>query len=282
MLRRAPTACWETVGNKRETSVESGGPENPKHTARQSETSAGQVGDKCRTMQFRASTAYWETSGRQLQNHGAQSTRSASHSGPGHLQHTGRQVGDKSRIRRSKASTPFFESGEPGTQLGESWSSAEPGRGRQLGDRCRLLKAPTARETSVDSCGPEHPQRTSRQWESSGGQPGDKCGRKGGDKCRITCGPEHPQSQKQVGDKRGTNAEPCGPKHPQTSAIQVQNYAAQSTHGVLRDSGGLVGDKENKFRFRWPRPPWAYMGEKCRFMRLKAPTAHCETGGEKW
>ena len=89
MLPRAPTACWETVGNKRETSVESGGPENPKHTARQSETSAGQVGDKCRTMQLRASTAYRETSGRQLQNHGAQSTRSASHSGPGHLQHTG-------------------------------------------------------------------------------------------------------------------------------------------------------------------------------------------------
>ena len=106
-----------------------------------------------------------------------------------------------------------------------------------------MLKAPTARETSVDSCGPEHPQRTSRQWESSGGQPGDKCGRKGGDKCRITCGPEHPQSQKQVGDKRGTNAEPCGPKHPQTTAIQRQNYAAQSTHGVLRDSGGQVGDK---------------------------------------
>ena len=89
MLPRAPTACWETVGNKRKTSVESGGPENPKHTARQSETSAGQVGDKCRTMQLRASTSYWETSGRQLQNHGAQSTRSASHPGPGHLQHTG-------------------------------------------------------------------------------------------------------------------------------------------------------------------------------------------------
>ena len=57
------------------------------------------------------------------------------------------------------------------------------------------------------------------------------------------------QSQKQVGDKRGTNAESCGPKHPQTSGIQVQNYAAQSIHSVLRDSGGQVGDKENKFRF---------------------------------
>ena len=47
MLPRAPTACWETVGNKRETSVESGGPENPKHTAGQSETSAGQLADAC-------------------------------------------------------------------------------------------------------------------------------------------------------------------------------------------------------------------------------------------
>ena len=122
-MPRAPTACWEAVGDKRETSVESGSPENPKHTARQSETSAGQVGDKCRTMQLRASTAYWERSGRQVQNHGAQSTRSASQVGSfgtEHLQHTGRQVGDKSRIRRSKASTPFFESGEPGSQLGDS------------------------------------------------------------------------------------------------------------------------------------------------------------------
>ena len=120
MLPRAPTACWETVGDKREINVELGGPENPKHTAKQSETSAGQVGDKCRIMQLRASTAYWETSGRQLQNYGAQSTRSANHSGPGHLQHTRRQIGDKSRVRRSKASRPFFESGEPGSQLGDS------------------------------------------------------------------------------------------------------------------------------------------------------------------
>ena len=94
MLPRAPTACWETVGDKRETSVESGGPENPKHTAGQSETSAGQVGDKCRTMQLRASTAYWETSGRQVQHHGAQSTGSASHS----AQSTYSTLGDKWEI----------------------------------------------------------------------------------------------------------------------------------------------------------------------------------------
>ena len=82
------------AGNKRETSVESGGPENPKHTAGQSETSAGQVGDKCRTMHLRASTAYWETSGRQVQHHGAQSTGSASHS----AQSTYSTLGDKWEI----------------------------------------------------------------------------------------------------------------------------------------------------------------------------------------
>ena len=60
------------AGNKRETSVESGGPENPKHTARQSETSAGQVGDKCRT------------------------------SSSEHPQHTGRQVGGNCRIMGPK------------------------------------------------------------------------------------------------------------------------------------------------------------------------------------
>ena len=104
LLPRAPTACWETVGDKPKTSVESGSPENPKHTARQSETSAGQVGDKCRTMQLRASTAYWERSGGQVQNHGAQSTRSVSQVGsfgPEHPQHTGRQVGDKCRSLES-------------------------------------------------------------------------------------------------------------------------------------------------------------------------------------
>ena len=76
-----------------------------------------------------------------------------------------------------------------------------------------MLKAPTAPETSVDSCGPEHPQRTSRQWESSGGQPGDKCGRKGGDKCRIMW-PRAPRVRNKW----------------ETSGVQTQNHAAQSIH----------------------------------------------------
>ena len=110
-----------------------------------------------------------------------------------------------------------------------------------------MLKAPTARETSVDSCGPEHPQRTSRQWESSGGQPGDKCGRKGGDKCRITCGPEHPQSQKQVGDKRGTNAQSihrqvrykCRIMRPRAPTAYLETVGDKwETRETSLDSGG--------------------------------------------
>ena len=53
--------------NKRETSivssVESFGPGHAKYTARQSETSAGQVEGKSKTVQLRASMADWETAG---------------------------------------------------------------------------------------------------------------------------------------------------------------------------------------------------------------------------
>ena len=96
------------------------------------------------------------------------------------------------------------------------------------GDKCRLMR-PRAPTAYFETVGVKRWATWRQVWEKS--------------------------SQKQVGDKRGTNAESCGPKHPQTSAIQVQNDAAQSAHGVLRDSGGQVGDKGNKFRFRWPRPP---------------------------
>ena len=116
--------------------------------------------------------------------------------------------------------------------------------------RRQVQVAQTARETSVDSCGTEHPQRTSRQWESSGGQPGDKCGRKGGDKCRIMW-PRAPRVRNKW----------------ETSGVQTQNHAAQSIHRqvgykcrIMRPRASTayletVGDKGNKFRFRWPRPP---------------------------
>ena len=112
-----------------------------------------------------------------------------------------------------------------------------------------LLKAPTAEETSVDSCGPEHPQRTSRQWESNGGQPRDKCGREGEDKCSIMW-PRAPTVRNKW----------------ETSGVQAQNHAAQSIHRQVRYKcrimrprastayleavGGQVGDKGSKFRFK--------------------------------
>ena len=131
------------------------------------------------------------------------------------------RVGDKSRIRRSKASTPFYESGEPGSQLGDSWSSAEPGR-------WRLLKAPTAEETSVDSCGPEHRSVLRDSGSQTVGNLETSVGEKGKTSA-ASCGPEHPQSEtsgRQAGykrrimrpkastDKCDTSAELCGPEHP--------------------------------------------------------------------
>ena len=147
-------------------------------------------------------------------------------------------MGNSLRIRRSKASTPFFESGEPGGRLGDSRSSTEPGRGRQLGDRCstgdkRRLMRPRAPAVYFEAVGVKRWATWRQVWEKRGRQVQNHVA-------------QGTQSQKQVGDKRGTNAESCGPKHPQTSGIQVQNYAAQSIHSVLRDSGGQVGDKGNK------------------------------------
>ena len=130
-----------------------------------------------------------------------------------------------------------LETVDPAQSLGE----------RQLGDRCstgdkRRLMRPRAPAAYFETVGVKRWATWRQVWEKRGRQMQNHVA-------------QGTQSQKQVGDKRGTNAESCGPKHPQTSGIQVQNYAAQSIHSVLRDSGGQVGDKGNKFRFRWPRPP---------------------------
>ena len=79
-------------------------------------------------------------------------------------------------------------------------------------------------KTSVNSCGPRHPE-----WETS---VGDKCGRQVGDKCKLmrpkthrvkdkckdkwktsvkSCGPRHPS----VKDKWETSVKSCGPRHPE-------------------------------------------------------------------
>ena len=68
----------------------------------------------------------------------------------------GRQVGDKCKLMRSQTS-----------RVGDTC-------GRQVGDKCKIMRPKTPRvgdkgETSVNSCGPRHPE-----WETRGRQGGDK------------------------------------------------------------------------------------------------------------
>ena len=73
--------------------------------------------------------------------------------------------------------------------------------GRQVGNKWK---------TSVNSCGPRHPE-----WEAS---VGGKCGRQVGDKCKIMR-PKAPRvgdkRGRQVGDKWKTSVNSCGPRHPE-------------------------------------------------------------------
>ena len=79
-------------------------------------------------------------------------------------------------------------------------------------------------ETSVNSCGPRHPE-----WETN---VGDKCGRRGGEKCKLMrpkaarvrdkCGRQRGDKCKRmrpkeprVGDKGETSVNACGPRHPE-------------------------------------------------------------------
>ena len=61
-------------------------------------------------------------------------------------------------------------------------------------------------ETSVKSCGPEHPERktsvgdTCKSMRPRAPRVGDKCGRQVGDKCNIMR-PREPERETSVGDK---------------------------------------------------------------------------------
>ena len=80
------------------------------------------------------------------------------------------QVGDKCKIMRPKA-----------PRVGDKC-------GRRVGDKCKLW------ETSVNSCGPRHPE-----WETS---VGNKCGKQGGDKCKLMR-PKAPRVRDKVWETRG-------------------------------------------------------------------------------
>ena len=99
----------------------------------------------------------------------------------------GRQVGDKCKLMRPK--TPRVKD-KCGRQVWET----------SVGDKCKLMRPKTPRvgdkwktKTSVNSCGPRHPE-----WETS---VGDKCERQVGDKsvcvCLILC--VAPETQSYMG-----------------------------------------------------------------------------------
>ena len=81
-----------------------------------------------------------------------------------------------------------------------------------MGDKCQLMQPKATRvgdkcgrqvwETSVNSCGPRHPE-----WETSVG-----------DKWKTSvdsCGSRHPECEISVGHKWETSVNSCGPRHPE-------------------------------------------------------------------
>jgi len=65
-------------------------------------------------------------------------------------------------------------------------------------------------ETSVNSCGPRHPE-----WETS---VDDKCGSEVGDKCKIMR-----SKTPRVGDKWKTSVNSCGPRHRSVRETNVKS-----------------------------------------------------------
>ena len=83
----------------------------------------------------------------------------------------GRQVGDKCKSMRPRA--PRVEEKQLGRQV---WRQVGDKRGRQLGDKCKIMRPRPPRvgdkcETSVKSCGPEHPE-----WNASPETKAKSCG----------------------------------------------------------------------------------------------------------
>ena len=133
--------------------------------------------------------------------------------------------------------------------------------GDKCGDKCKLMRPKAPRvgdkwETSVNSCGPRHPE-----WETSVGDKWetsveDKCGRQVwetsvGDKWESSvnsCGPRHPEWETSVEDKWEQVL--MLPKAPrvreqewETRGTQVQTRAAQGTlsgRQVRKTSGRQV------------------------------------------
>eukprot|EP00435_Cladocopium_sp_Y103_P062924 s750_g24.t1 len=120
--------------------------------------------------------------------------------------------------------------------------------GRQVEDKCKLmrpraLRVGDKRETSVNSCGPEHPE-----WETS---VGDKCGRQVwetcvGHKCEASvgnkwetsvnlCGPEHPEWETSVGDKSSQASIYSGDLRGSACGFLLREYVFMVRGPISRD-----------------------------------------------
>ena len=142
----------------------------------------------------------------------------------------------------------------------------------KVGDKC-ARQVQDKRETSVNFCGPRHPESETSvedkgktivnsygarhpEWEAS---VGDKYGRQVGDKCKLV----RPQAPR-VGDKRETNVNSRGPRHP--SGKQV--WKTNERH--VRDKCKLMQLKALRVRDKCGRQVWeTSVGDKCELMRPK-------------
>ena len=87
-------------------------------------------------------------------------------------------------------------------------------------------------ETSVNSCGPRHPEcetRVGDKWKTS----------------VNSCGPRHPECETSVGDKWETSVNSCGPRHPEweTSVGDKCKLMRPKAPRVGDKCEGEVGDK---------------------------------------
>ena len=85
---------------------------------------------------------------------------------------------------------------------------------RQVGDKCKLMrpKAPKVK----DKCGRQGGDKSKLMRSTP--RVGDKCGRQVWKTSVNSCGPRHPEWETSVGDKWKTSVNSCGPRHPEWDA----------------------------------------------------------------
>ena len=93
-----------------------------------------------------------------------------------------------------------------------------------------------------------------------------------------SCGPRHPEWETSVGDKGETSANSCCPRNPEweTSVGDKCKIRLSKTHRVGDKCGRHAENKCNLMRPKAPKCE-GQVGDKCKIMRPKAPRV-----GDKW